>query len=426
VSRGGQVSLLPLDTFSPSPEVVKTLLYITKDFQVFIGQQAVELYYRQNVNRRRNFVRKWAGELDFYGGEMFYVQDSYVYVDELKPGRMLQYLKTALRSDGYEGTQIFDRYYSLVDLIAIYLRELKQRAEAILGEEIHAAMLGRPVKFSPFEDLDRAAEDRLRQAAEEAGFRRVAFELEPVAAALDYERTLTRPQNALIFDFGGGTLDLTIMRLGDPHNRKVYANGGIGIAGSDFDRTVIQTRMLPHFGKGAGDFSPEIQELIQAIPDWISLPDLSTPKAKSSMEKEIRTWKATVQLKALEGLIFNDLSFSFYNAVEAAKIALSNQGAAVIALQDKDLDIWELYTRYQFEQDILAQRKQIEAVLLDTLVASGLEPEQIDVVVKTGGSSNIPVFSEMLRRVFGPEKLVASDVFNSVTAGLAIRAEETS
>src|SRR5512147_320240 len=136
VSRGGQVRLLPLDTFSPSPEVVKTLLYITKDFQVFVGQQAVELYYRQNVNRRRNFVRKWAGELDFYGGEMFYVQDSYVYVDELKPGRMLQYLKTALRSDGYEGTQIFDRYYSLVDLIAIYLRELKQRAEAILGEEI--------------------------------------------------------------------------------------------------------------------------------------------------------------------------------------------------------------------------------------------------------------------------------------------------
>jgi molecular chaperone DnaK (HSP70) len=129
-------------------------------------------------------------------------------------------------------------------------------------------------------------------------------------------------------------------------------------------------------------------------------------------------------LKALEGLIFNDLSFSFYNAVEAAKIALSSQGAAVIALQDKDLDIWELYTRLQFEQDILAQREQIEKVLLDTLVASGLEPEQIDAVVKTGGSSNIPVFSELLGQVFGPEKLVTSNMFSSVTAGLAIRAEE--
>lgn len=369
-------------------------------------------------------MRKWAGELDFFGGDMFYVRDSFVYVDELKPGRMLQYLKTALRSEGYEGTQIFERYYSLVDLIALYLRELKMRAEAFLGEEVSATTLGRPVKFSADGDLDRAAEERLRQAAEQAGFLQVDFELEPVAAALDYERSLTRPQNALIFDFGGGTLDLTIMRLGDPHKRRVYANGGIGIAGSDFDRAIIQTRMLPHFGKGAGDFSPEVQELIQAVPDWISLPDLSTPQAKVNLEKAIATGKAPVRLKALEGLIFNDLSFSFYNAVEAAKIALSSQGAAVIALQDKDLDVWELYTRYQFEQDIRAHREQIEKVLLDTVIASGLEPEQIDVVVKTGGSSNIPTFSELLSQVFGPEKLVASDVFSSVTAGLAIRAEE--
>jgi hypothetical chaperone protein len=252
----------------------------------------------------------------------------------------------------------------------------------------------------------------------------VDFELEPVAAALDYERTLVGPQNALIFDFGGGTLDLTIMRLGDPQRREVYASGGIGIAGSDFDRAIIQTRMLPHFGQGAGDFSPEVQELIQAVPDWMALPDLSTPQVKASLEKAILEGKAPARLKALEGLIFNDLSFSFYNAVEAVKIALSSQGAAVIALQDKELDLWELYTRTQFEQDIRAHREQIEKILLDTLAASGLEPEQIDVVVKTGGSSSIPVFSELLGRLFGPEKLAVSSTFTSVTAGLAIRAGE--
>jgi molecular chaperone DnaK (HSP70) len=86
------------------------------------------------------------------------------------------------------------------------------------------------------------------------------------------------------------------------------------------------------------------------------------------------------------------------------------------------MDIWELYTRHQFEADIREYQEQIERVLLDTVIASGLEPEQIDAVVKTGGSSNIPAFSEMLYKIFGPEKVKASDVFSSVTAGLAIKA----
>ncbi len=422
VARNGQVVVLPLDRKAPAPEVVKTILYITKDFKNTIGQEAVELYYRHNVNRLRRFVKKWAGEIDVYGGDMYYVRDIYVYVDELKPGRLLQYLKTALRSPGYHGTQIFDRYFTLAEIITIYLRELKLRAEAHLGERVEAVTLGRPVKFSEKPDLDKQAEETLRQAALEAGFKQVDFEFEPVAAALYYERNLDHPQNVLIFDFGGGTLDITIMRLGDPRHRKVYSNGGIGIAGSDFDRAIIQTRMLPHFGQGLVANNPEILELINTVADWIALPELSTPQARFTLEKAVQDGKAPVRLKALESLIFNDLAFSFYYAVEGAKIALSNQGAAVIGLHEKNMDIWELYTRFQFEKDIKDYRERIEQVLLDTVVASGLEPEQIEAVVKTGGSSGIPVFTEMLASIFGPEKIKSSDTFSSVTAGLAIKA----
>ena len=93
------------------PEVVKTILYITRDGQAYIGQEAVELYYRQNVGRRAAIVKKWVGEVEYRGADMFYVTDVYAYIDELSPGRLLQYLKTALRSDGYEGTRIFERFY---------------------------------------------------------------------------------------------------------------------------------------------------------------------------------------------------------------------------------------------------------------------------------------------------------------------------
>ncbi len=425
IYKDNQVRLLPIDANNIDPHVVKTILYITRDFRTFIGQQAVELYYKQNINRQRRFVKKWAGEIDYHGADsLHYVRDVYVYMDELQPGRLLQYFKTALRSEKYQGTQIFERFYSLSDIISAYLQILKQRAEALLGDEISGVTLGRPVKFSQNSELDHRAQETLQQAAMEAGFKNVDFELEPVAAALFFELTLPGPQNVLIFDFGGGTLDLTIIRLGDPSQRHLYASGGIAVAGSDFDRTIIEKRMLSHFGKGVVEHDPEILKLIDNIPDWAALPELSTPIAREVLKRAIEHGEAPVRLKALESLIFNDLAFTFYNLVESTKIALSDEGAKVAGLSEKNLDIWELYTRFQFEKDIREFREQIESTLLDTLSASGLEPGQIDAVVKTGGSSNIPVFSAMLGKIFGERRVKSSDVFNSVTAGLAIRAAQ--
>jgi hypothetical chaperone protein len=428
VSDGTQVRILPIDPHNILPEVVKTVLYITRDQQYYIGQEAVELYYRHNVNRVRRYVKKWAGEIDYVGSELHYVRDIFVYVDELKPGRMLQYLKSALRkvgnARGNEGTQVFEQYYHVADLVRIYLSSLKKRAEALLNEDIKGVTLGRPVKFSESVEMDRLAEDILHQAASEAGFKQVSFEFEPVAAALFYEKMLDRSQNALIFDFGGGTLDIAIMRIGDAHNRHLYASGGIDIAGSDFDRAIIQKRLLPYFGLEQASHHPEILELIQAVPDWVALPDLSTPQNRYNLEHAIQKGVAPARLKTLQSLIFNDLAFSFYNQVEASKIALSSQGATTIELLEQDVNLWELYTRFQFEKDIQEYQLQIEKVLLDTLISSGLEPEQIDVVVKTGGSSNIPVFSNMLQSIFGAERVKASNPFSSVTAGLAIRAHE--
>jgi hypothetical chaperone protein len=426
VVDGGQVNLLPIDRKNLVPEVVKTILYIMRDGKCVIGQEAVELYYRHNVNRLRRYVKKRVGEVEYRGADMFYVTDVYAYIDELQPGRLLQFIKTALRSESYEGTYVFDRYYGIVDIVSMYLRGLKQRAEDILGETIDGVTLGRPVKFSNKPDRDRKAQEMLAQAAEQAGFQRVEFELEPVAAALFYEQSIQKPQNVLIFDFGGGTLDITIMRLGDVRSRKVYASGGIDIAGSDFDRAIINQRMLPHFGKGQVDSDLHIRELVEAVSDWMVLPDLSVPRARTRLERAILDGIAPARLKALEALIFNDLAFSFYNSVEAAKIALSSQGAALIGLQAKDIDIWELYTRAQFESDIAGYRERIEQVLLDTVAESGLEPEQIDAVVKTGGSSNIPVFSDMLASVFGAQRVKSSNAFSSVTAGLGIKSARMS
>ena len=137
VYDGQRVKLLPIDRQNVQPEVVKTVMYVTRDYKCSIGQEAVTLYYRDNVNRQRRFVKQWAGEIDYFGGDMSYVRDVFVYVDELKPGRLLQYLKTALRKDGYAGTQIFERFYRVGDLVQSYLSLLKTRPRV-------AASIGSP------------------------------------------------------------------------------------------------------------------------------------------------------------------------------------------------------------------------------------------------------------------------------------------
>jgi len=422
VFSGGQLKVLPLDPKNNLPEVVKTILYLTRDGKSYIGQEAVELYYQHNIGRARSFVKKWVGELEFRGADMFYVTDVYAMVDELAPGRLLQYLKTALRSEGYAGTRVFERFYTPAELASIYLRELKQRAEEVLHDQITSVTLGRPVKFASSPALDRRAEDSLRQAARDAGFASVSFEFEPVAAALEYERGLAQPEDVLIFDFGGGTLDITIMHLGEPSRRTVYASGGIDIAGSDFDRAIIERRMLPHFGSGQVEGHPEIMELIHSVQDWMALPELSTPINRRRLQQAARSGVAPIQLRALESLIFNDLAFSFYRIVEEGKINLSSQGAAVIRMSEPGIDIWELYARSQFEKDIRGNRERIRQIVLETLAAAGREPQQIDTVVTTGGSSNIPAFRALLAEIFGETRLRASNAFSSVTAGLGLRA----
>ncbi|HUX75575.1 MAG TPA: Hsp70 family protein, partial [Anaerolineae bacterium] len=196
---GRRVRLFPLDLTSPDPAVIRSTLYVTRDQQVFIGREAIDAYYRQNVGRPSRMVRQYVGEIETTFGEVgsvkgypvrlpTVVREVYVLVDELTPGRLLHSLKSALAS-GYEGTTIFRRYYALEELIAIYLREVRQRVEVETGQAVDGVVLGRPVSFvgSDGEAQDRRAQNRLRRAAEMAGFRDVAFELEPVAAALHYE-----------------------------------------------------------------------------------------------------------------------------------------------------------------------------------------------------------------------------------------------
>lgn len=437
VYDGQRVRVFALDPASRYPTVMRSTLYITRDHEVRIGQEAIDTYYRENIGRPSRMIQQHVGEIEITTGDVgsvkgypvgpsTIVRDVYVMVDELTPGRLLHSLKSALATN-YEGTTIFGRHYSLEELIAIYLRELRQRVEAEARQEVNGVVLGRPVSFveSGGETENQRAVDRLRRAAEMAGFADVTFELEPVAAALNYERTVKKEQDVVVFDFGGGTLDITVMRIGGAGQRQVYATGGVPIAGDAFDQRIIEERMLDHFGRGSTwgvEAAPFPSQYTDALIHWQSIPELSRPEKLRFLRQARRTSSHPRQLRALESLLVNNYAIRLIDEVERGKIALSDARFAVMQLRGEDIDIWQPITRTQFEMFIADAARSVEDCLLDTVDRSGLKRGEIDVVVRTGGSAQIPCFIEMMERTFGPEKVILSDVFSGVTAGLAIRA----
>jgi len=425
VYDGRAVRVLPLDPSNTNPRVLPTAVYITNEQAVTIGRAAIDLYYEHNIGRAVKLRKVWVGELEVFGGDMYYVTDSYAYVDVLSPGRLFLSVKTSLRDESYAGTVVGQFFYSLENLITLYLTAVKIRAEQQLGQDLRQIVLGRPVRFAKDPAHDKLAQARLLQAAFRAGYEKVYFQYEPIAAAYSYETTIDRPQNVLVFDFGGGTLDITIMRLGGPANRKVLATGGIPVAGDVFDQKLVRAKLPRHFGEGSlyGERHKSLTTpkwIYDSFSDWQKLLELQTAENRHILEDIARTARRRYQIEMLLSLVSSNYGLKLFDIVEEAKKQLSERRGAEILLDGPGFHVRDFVTRTEFEGIIRAEIRAIEEHLQETVADSGLQPGQIDAVIRTGGSSQIPAFNEMLGRLFGPEKVQAIDTFSSVTAGLGV------
>jgi hypothetical chaperone protein len=424
VYDGRAVNVLPLDPSNPNPRVARTALYITNEQSVTIGRAAIDLYFEHNVGRPVRMQKIWVGELEVIADLVYYVTDVYVWADALSPGRLFLSIKTGLRDVNYPGTVIGQFYYALEDLIALYLSVTKARAERLLDREIRQVVLARPVHFADSPDGDRVAEARLLHAAFRAGYETVYLQFEPVAAAYSYALELARPENALIFDFGGGTLDITVMRLGEGRLR-VLATGGIAVAGDIFDQKLVRAKLPRHFGEGSL-YGPRHKAL--AIPQWIydsfadwqTILQLQSAENKQILREIAQTAQRKYQIEALLSLVSSNYGLKMFDIVEEAKRTLSDKRGAAIYLDGPGFSVHEFITRSEFEDIIRGETRAIEHHLLETVRLSGLQPAQIDTIIRTGGSALIPAFYEMLGRHFGEDKVRSIDTFSSVTAGLGI------
>ena len=439
---GAKTTFVPLDPYNVDKYILRSMIYINRAQEQSLGLQAVESFLREDTGRPVIYQEKVVGTLTNTvarltrgpldpDGPITIVYDTVIDEDVGARGRLLQSIKTGLQSPSYEGTNIFGHYYSIQDLIALILRHVRTCAESAFDTAVTDAVIGRPVKFSDDAAADRLAQDRLEQAAKLAGFRHVSFEREPIAAALFYLRSLSRPEKILVFDFGGGTLDLTIVDSRGAQEYEILATQGVLIGGDDLDSAIMRDAIAPYFGAGLKiDVSYDGRDLyldermLSLLDKWQTIPMLSRPEPLKVIERAIRYGDDPKTFRALKCLATQNYGFPLFEQIEAAKRRLSDETEATVTMQVEQIDLCETIQRRRFNQLIGDEIADVRTAVRQVVAQASLTAEEIDVVVTTGGSSAIPAFQKMLRREFPDAKVILSDIFGSVTSGLAIRAAE--
>lgn len=393
--NGKRVEALSLDPKAADPTLMRTLLYFPHADLCYYGAEAIEQYIEQDME-----------------------------------GRLFRSFKSHLPNKAYLGTVLDNRILTLENLVGIFLLELKKRAEKILGVAIDNAVIGRPARYSMDPVADGFALHRMQKAAQFAGFKNVQFVPEPLAAAFDYRRSLEKEKIVLIGDFGGGTSDFTLIRMGPEKFRRedVLAIDGCPLAGDALDSVFMSHRLNEYFGAKSRYRLPMSENVLTmpfAVTQRLNHPahivhlrEKDTYEFIREVKKCSLTPKDQAAVERLFVLMEDQQIFPFFESIEKTKRELSSQTTSNFKFNYPTLEVYEGFTRAQFIEWAQDTRNKIFEGLDRCLQSAGLTADQVDLVCLTGGTAKVGFIQQELEQRFGKERLQTQSHFHSVLSGL--------
>ena len=352
-------------------------------------------------------------------------------------GRLMRSIKSILGSDLMDeatelahGLQI--RY---LDVVIGYLAQLRHIAQVHWQVPIERVVIGRPVFFVDDDPVrDAKAEQTLLKAAHAAGLNEVQFQYEPIAAALDYESRLSSADGerlVLVADIGGGTSDFSVVRASAAahsevdRRRDVLANHGVHWAGTDFDRAVNLAKIMPILGyNGSGPGNRLVPSKIYFdLATWHLINTTYTPNRIVEL-RLMRTMYDDAQAHhRLMRVLTQHRGHDLAARAEDAKIAASETGAAVIDLGFVDAELQVPLAEHELAEVLADGVDRIVSAAHAAVRMAQLEPNRIDAVYFTGGSTGLSALVGRLSSAFSNAQTVRGDRYSSVVSGLAITAQ---
>lgn len=419
--------------------IMPTATHLDREFMITTGSDAVELYIEENRNRVVELTSEVIGRTAILtggggdaGGPETTTHNVYgqPMTDRGLPGRLFRGVKRLLGDERVKRLLVFDRPFRLVALITPVLLHIRRIVdETVSGREgVH---VGHPVRF---EGRDEYSNDlalaRLEEACQHGGLKSVAFYPEPLAATLSYVHDAGPADSGgivLTLDFGGGTLDLSVVRY-KGEIFEVLATDGVALGGDHIDQLIFEELLFPALGKGEmwsrfkdGQFIENrfpFEEYEPLLLNWAVTYTLNQNKFKSRIVDCMNAGgEAADKFARLHELITRNYSYLVFQAIKDAKARLSEVPETVLDIPELDLAL--TFSRVDLEIVMSEMLESIEHIVRRVVASAGHTMEEIDVVIRTGGSSQIMAVREILERLF-PGRVTEHDPFTSVAAGLAI------
>jgi len=347
-------------------------------------------------------------------------------------GRLMRSMKSLLGTSLIDGqTEVGGRALPFRALLAQFIGEVKRRAEQSAGRQFTSAVFGRPVHFiDDSKENDQLAEDTLAEVARSVGFKDIAFQFEPIAAAFDYESQITREELVLIADIGGGTSDFSLVRLSPERATKserrddILANGGVHIGGTDFDKYLSLSSVMPLLGYGSRlrNNSEVPSSYFFNLATWHTINQAYTKKMWTQLSDLLRDSAEQEKLGRLQKLIDQRAGHWLAMKAEEGKIALSDAVKVQLELDRLSPPVTLELDRAQFDEAIGHLVGSVENTVLSLLRDAGVAPADVDTVFFTGGSSGVRMLRERIGALVPTARKVEGDLFGSIGAGLALDA----
>jgi len=348
-------------------------------------------------------------------------------------GRLMRSLKSILGSSlAEQTTEIGDgSAIRFIDVIALFLQHLKDKAEAVTQTHLERAVLGRPVFFVDDDPVaDRMAQNQLAQAAQAVGLSEIHFQYEPIAAAFDYESRLQEERLALVVDIGGGTSDFSLVRVGPQRvglldrSTDVLGHHGVHMAGTDFDRRVELASIMSELGYRTLD--PEGREVPNRVyfdlSTWHLINSVYAPRRVGEFRLLKHLYNDTRYHDRLLRVIERRLGHALMGRAERAKIDVAAGGQTSIDLDQIEDELVIAFNSAQLMEAGAEETQRIVDAARATVEMAGVRPEQVAALYFTGGSTGLKFLTEAIAAQFPAAAAVFGDPLASVAQGLGIHA----
>lgn len=349
---------------------------------------------------------------------------------ERQDGRFMRSLKRVLGTSLMKhGTMVNGKPLKFDKIISSFLGGLRDKVNSFSGCEIESVVMGRPVHFVDNDkEADGRAEDELKAIALSTGFKNIAFQFEPIAAAFAHEINIEGEKLSIVADLGGGTSDFTVIRLSRSYISKsdraldILANTGVRVGGNDFDKDLNLTAILPEFGylSTYGQKYLEVPlKYYHDLAEWSKVNFLYNAKNISHVRQLLNESHDKKRFGRLLKVLEQERGHALLSETEDAKIALTTQVSfkAQFDLIERDLSVD--VTKKQLEEAIHGHVDKIVSTASECLKSAGIVNRDIELVILTGGSTEVPLVQRAFKAMFPNAALADENKLFSVGLGLA-------